>query len=529
MERSDEEEHILAGRWLGFLAVLIGLQGCQLGAVSPRPEGQLAFSWSLPAASFGLVAIPEQTRFFQVSIRGEGLSQPLETELNALLPSARNYRLSLPVGPKEVTVLAYDAHKALSRARVWVQIRPAMLTQAEMDLAGILNPLQLDFQVAWPVPLELALELSGKGLRSTEPWRFSLLLPTGQTALSLPDIPAEEALLRLRVRPQGQTRWGEWFEQKLTESLPLKGQFGAEALLESWQAFLPEWLSLQPEGVQVRLLALMGNSQLVGLLHFSQFSPAVLTRIQAELDRRRLAGSVSVQPSPVVGPSVVASGSPAPQVSASPQVVVSASPQASALPLKAPGSPLAFYLAEAGDSYLRLAWDPVSGAAAYSLSLNGQLLSDSLTYTTYSLNGLSPQTGYHFLLRARNQAGESGAVTLVAQTLATGARTTGGGSDPAPSPMATPLPAPVLESVSPLQAQIGSRLILRGQHFYPPVQVTFDGAYAAAVVSLTEHEIQVEIPALARLGQIQVQTASGSFATAIVIQTGAVQLDGGYH
>ncbi|MBT9548831.1 MAG: IPT/TIG domain-containing protein [Candidatus Sericytochromatia bacterium] len=517
----------MAGRWLGLLALIISLEGCQLGAVSPSPVGQLAFRWAPPSASFKLVAIPEQTRFFRISIRGAGLSQPLETEINALLPSAHSYRLSLPVGPKEVTVVAYDEHKALSRARVSVEIRPALLTQAEMELVGILNPLQLDFQAAWPLPLELELELSGKALRDAQPWRYTLLLPVDQGGLNLPDIPAEEGLLRLRARPQGQTQWGEWLEQKLTGSLPLKAPFFAETLLESWQAFIPEWLSGQPEGMQVRILALMGNPQLTRLLGSAQLNSVLRARIQAELDRKRSAGNASGLPSPVVGPPVAASGSPAPQISASPQVTLSPSPEVSGSPATAPASPLAFYLAEAGDSYLRLTWDPVRGAAAYSLSLDGQLLSDSLNYTSYSLNGLSPQTSYHFLLRARNQAGESGAVTLVAQTLATGARTTGGGADPVPT--ATPLPAPVLESVSPLQAQIGSRLILRGQHFYPPLQVIFDGAYAAPVVSLTEHEIQVEIPALARQGQIQVQTASGSFATAIVIQTGAVQLEGGYH
>lgn len=519
----------MAGRWLGLLALIIGLEGCQPGAVLPLPAGQLAFRWSLPSAGLKLAAIPEQTRFFQISIRGAGLSQPLQAELNALLPSARSYRLSLPVGPKEVTVVAYDQHKALSRARMWVEIRPALLTQAEMDLVGILNPLQLDFQAAWPLPLDLELELSGKALRDAQPWRFSLLLPAGQMALNLPDIPAEEAFLRLRTRPQGQAQWGEWLEQKLTGSLPLTAAFLAEALLESWQVFVPEWLSSQPEGLQVRILTLMGSPQLTRLLSTAQLSPALRARIQAELDRKRSAGNGSGLPSPVpvVAPSGVASGSPEPQISASPQGVPSPSPEVSGLPAIAPSSPLAFYLVEAGDSYLRLAWEPVRGASAYSLSLNGQLLNASLNYTSYSLNGLSPQTPYHFLLRARNQAGESGAVTLVAQTLATGARTTGGGSDPVPT--ATPLPAPVLESVSPLQANIGSRLLLRGQHFYPPVQVQFDGLYPAAVVSLTEHEIQVEIPALARLGQIQVQTASGSFATAIVIQMGAVQLDGGYH
>ncbi len=118
--------------------------------------------------------------------------------------------------------MAYDHHTALRRSRVWVEIRPAMLTQAEMDLVGILNPLQLDFQAAWPLPLDLELELSGKALRDAQPWRFSLLLPAGQTALELPDIPAEEASLRLRTRPQGQAQWGEWLEQKLTGSLPLK-------------------------------------------------------------------------------------------------------------------------------------------------------------------------------------------------------------------------------------------------------------------------------------------------------------------
>ncbi len=519
----------MAARWLGLFALLISLGGCQLRAVSPLPAGQLAFRWQHPSASFKLAAIPEQTRLFQISIRGAGLSQPLETEINALLPSARSYRLSLPVGPKEVTVIAYDQHKALSRARVWVEIRPAMLTQAEMELVGILNPLQLDLQAVWPLPLELELELSGKALRDAQPWRFSLLLPAGQTTLNLPDIPAEEAFLRLRTRPQGQTQWGQWLEQKLTGSLPLKAPFFAETLLESWQIFVPEWLSGQPEAVQLRILALMGSPQLTRLLGSAQLNPVLRARIQAELDRKRSAGNTAGLPSPVVGPPVVASGSPAPQISASPQVTLSPSPVVSGLPVTVPTSPLAFYLVEAGDSYLRLAWEPVNGASAYSLRLDGQLLSDSLNYTTYSLNGLSPQTSYHFLLRAHNQAGESGAVTLVAQTLATGARTTGGGSDPAPAPTATPLPAPVLESVSPLQAQIGSRLILRGQHFYPPVQVQFDGLYPAAVVSLTEHEIQVEIPALARQGQIQVQTASGTFSTAILIQMGAVQLDGGYH
>lgn len=522
-------------QWLGVLAVMIGLNGCQALSLSAPPTGQLVFRWSLPAASLKLAAIPEQTRFFQLSIRGEGLSQPFETELDARLPASRNYRLSLPVGPKEVTVLAYDEAKALSRARISVDIRPAQLTQAEMELQGILQPLQLDVQRVWPVPLELELELTGKAFRGTEPLRFSLLLPVDQSQLSLPEMPAQEGVLRLRIRPQGQSAWGEWLSQTLPETLPLRSRFAPESLLESWQAFAPEWLSQQPEGVQVRILALMGSPQLQRLLSWPSFSSALRARIQAELERKRSAGNSanhppglpggSVQPQASTVPAPSLSPAPTPQVSPSSQL--SPSPVVSASPSGVPASPLAFYLAEAGDSYLRLAWEPVSGAAAYSLSLNGQLLSDSLTFAGYSLSGLSPQTTYHFLLRARNQVGESGAVTLAAQTLAAGARTTGGGSDPVTAP--TPLPAPVLESVSPLQAQIGSRLVLRGQHFYPPVRVTFDGAYAASVVSLTEHEIQVEIPALARQGQIQVNTASGSFATAIEIQTGAVQLEGGYH
>lgn len=499
-------------------------------------QGQLLFHWQIPAQNLRIAAIPAEARYFRVLIRGSGLSQPLVKELELSSAPEQSYRLSLPVGPKEVTVLAYNQQKALSRSRTQVEILPSQLTRAEMELTNILREFRLNLEASWPVPLELELEVSGEGIRSNEPWLLSLQLPLGQSQLSVPDFPAESATLRLRSRPQGFSEWGEWVTQALTEQEAPTLLFRSAPLLESWQPFLERWLNAQPEASQLHILRLMGTPLLQQLLNSPVLSADLKARIQAELDRRKNSGQNTGPaqgngsgPSPVSPASPQASGAaPSAQpsaVQATPSPLVSASPSV----LTVPASPAGFRLEEAGDTYLRLAWEAVSGASAYSLSLNGQVLTDSHTFTSFTLNGLSPQTAYHFLLRARNPAGESGSVPLDVQTLATGSRTTGGGSATEPSPTATPWPAPVFESLSPTQVTIGSRLVIRGQNFFAPVRVIFDGGYEAAVVSLTDREIQVEVPSLARQGQIRVTTVGGEFTASVGILLGAIQLDGGYH
>lgn len=149
-------------RWFATVFSMIMLTACMADLLDAR-QGKLAVKVQWPQKSgYTLKAIPEGTVRIALTVVGQGLDTPLTTELTPGSGETSSQIKEVPIGPKALTAVAYDAQgNQTADGTATVVVEPNKITTAVLTLDK--GQLPIDIQNS-PVPLP-----SGQAAASPSP------------------------------------------------------------------------------------------------------------------------------------------------------------------------------------------------------------------------------------------------------------------------------------------------------------------------------------------------------------------------
>lgn len=190
-------------------SILLSFNACQNNAV-----GQLRFQIAIAnSAPFAIQAIPAQTESLRIMISGKGLNNPI-TQTIMLEKGITTYtrEFSLPVGKKEVQVIAYQGEKALAKGSGSPTINANQNTPLSINLTPVaaidptgegtppLKGARLTLQGIIPIAIPLDIKISGEGLNA--PLTTKATLPPGfnsSVAMTDTKLPVGDKQIELRL------------------------------------------------------------------------------------------------------------------------------------------------------------------------------------------------------------------------------------------------------------------------------------------------------------------------------------------
>lgn len=129
---------------LSPLLVLGLVMGCQPQVSSTSKQGAMTLKIQWPqltsSSQFRIQEIPPEATSIKVIVEGEGLNSPRENTLTR--QSGENkVVLTLPAGPKKITIQAFDANgKLVAEATQEATIKVGQVVRASMDLQVVIEP-----------------------------------------------------------------------------------------------------------------------------------------------------------------------------------------------------------------------------------------------------------------------------------------------------------------------------------------------------------------------------------------------------
>ncbi|MDB5101346.1 MAG: hypothetical protein JWM80_5767, partial [Cyanobacteria bacterium RYN_339] len=121
-----------------IVAPLMLLTACGAQNLLMPSKGKLAVSVTWPKkATYTVQTIPQETTHIEVTILGEGIpgASPLHTTLTPSGQSESTDFLEVPIGPKVVQAIAFDAQNhEVAFGEKLINVEPNKLTEAHVDL-----------------------------------------------------------------------------------------------------------------------------------------------------------------------------------------------------------------------------------------------------------------------------------------------------------------------------------------------------------------------------------------------------------
>ncbi len=112
---------------------------------STNNKGFVKIDFKFPQTkSFNIKAIPENTQSFEVSIKGEGLSEAIVKKIDKE-NSDKVFFQEIPVGEKDISVSAFgNSNKLLAKAETKIDIKAGQVNKATLELATILKNFKIN-------------------------------------------------------------------------------------------------------------------------------------------------------------------------------------------------------------------------------------------------------------------------------------------------------------------------------------------------------------------------------------------------